>query len=91
MRPLVAVILCGVEGAMQRALLCSEDWSIGTMYRETILRMETGVRDKMDAMTRVRLGLKRGDNRPAIENPKAFKVQKEHWLKRLGNAIAARV
>ena len=61
-RPPVAVVLCGEEGGMQRALLCSEDWTTGTLYRETVMRMETRVWDKMDTMARVRLGLKRDDS-----------------------------
>ena len=42
-QPPVAVVLCGKEGAMQRALLCLEDGSNGTFYRETVMRMETRV------------------------------------------------
>lgn len=38
-RPPVAVVLCGEEGGMQRALLCSYDWSTQTLYRETVMRM----------------------------------------------------
>ena len=57
-RPPIAVIVCGAEGGMQRALLCSEDWRTGIMYRETVLRMETRVWDKMDTLPRIRLGLK---------------------------------
>ncbi|KAL9591844.1 MAG: hypothetical protein Q9179_007313, partial [Wetmoreana sp. 5 TL-2023] len=60
-RPPIAVIMCGAEGGMQRALLCSEDWKTGTLYRETVLRMETRVWDKMDTVARIRLGLKRDD------------------------------
>ncbi|KAL8753789.1 MAG: hypothetical protein Q9184_005315 [Pyrenodesmia sp. 2 TL-2023] len=58
-RPPVAVIVCGAEGGMQRALLCSEDWKTGTLYRETVLRMESRVWDKMDTTARIRLALKR--------------------------------
>lgn len=57
--PPIAVIMCGAEGGMQRALLCSEDWTTGTLYRETVLRMETRVWDKMDPVSRIRLGIKR--------------------------------
>ena len=39
-KPPVAVLVCG-EGGMQRALLCSYEWTNGTFYKETVLRMET--------------------------------------------------
>lgn len=58
--PPIAAIICGAEGGMQRALLCSEDWTTGTLYREAVLRMETRVWDKMDTLARIRLGLRRG-------------------------------
>ena len=58
-RPPVAVVLCGEEGGMQRALLCSYDWSTQTLYRESVLRMETLVLDKMARVGRLRLGLSR--------------------------------
>lgn len=83
-RPPVAVLICGAEGGMQRALLCSQDWTSGTLYRETVLRMETRVKDRMDTMARVRLGLKREDNRDEIDDPTAFKIGHSggwNWLK----------
>ena len=58
-RPPVAVVLCGEEGGMQRALLCSYDWSTQTLYRESVLRMETLVLEKMARVGRLRLGLRR--------------------------------
>lgn len=58
-RPPVAILLCGAEGGMQRAVLCSYDWRTSTLYRETVLRMESTVQDKMQYMPRVRLGLRR--------------------------------
>ncbi|KAL8938798.1 MAG: hypothetical protein Q9216_003698 [Gyalolechia sp. 2 TL-2023] len=67
-RPPIAVVICGAEGGMQRALLCSEDWRTGTMYRETVVRMETRVWDRMDTLARLRLGLKRERKREAIES-----------------------
>ncbi|CAF9904239.1 MAG: hypothetical protein HETSPECPRED_003460 [Heterodermia speciosa] len=60
-RPPVAVVLCGEEGGMQRALLCSYDWATQTLYRETVMRMETVVLEQMTRVGRLRLGL----NRPA--------------------------
>ena len=58
-RPPTAVVLCGAEGGMQRALLCSYDGSSQTMYRESVLRMETPVLEKISRVGRLRLGLRR--------------------------------
>lgn len=58
-RPPIAVVLCGVEGGMQRALLCSYDWSTQTLYRESVMRMETYILEKMQRVGRLRLGLRR--------------------------------
>lgn len=58
-RPPIAVVLCGAEGGMQRALLCSYDWSTQTLYRESVLRMETLVLEQMQRVGRLRLGLRR--------------------------------
>lgn len=61
-RPPVAVVLCGEEGGMQRALLCSYESSSQTLYKESVLRMETPVQDKMSRVGRLKLGLKREMN-----------------------------
>lgn len=58
-QPPVAALLCGSEGGMQRALLCSYDWTTQTFYRETVLRMETRMLDRTPRIGRVRFGLKR--------------------------------
>jgi hypothetical protein len=58
-RPPVAVLLCGTEGGMQRAIACSYQWTTGTCYRETVLRMETTVLEKMSRVSRFRFGMKR--------------------------------
>lgn len=58
-RPPVAVVLCGQEGGMQRALLCSYDHKTQTLYRETVLRMETPVLEAMSRLGRFRFGLDR--------------------------------
>lgn len=55
-RPPSVVLLCAAEGGMQRAIACSYQWTIGTCYRETILRMETQVLEKMSRVSRVKLG-----------------------------------
>jgi hypothetical protein len=58
-RPPVAVLLCGSEGGMQRAVMCSYDWTTQTLYRETVLKMKTLVLEKMSRVDSVRLGLQR--------------------------------
>ncbi|KAJ5730314.1 uncharacterized protein N7483_004822 [Penicillium malachiteum] len=55
----VALLLCGSEGGMQRALLCSYDWETQTLYRETVLRVETITLEHMSRVDQFRLGLKR--------------------------------
>jgi hypothetical protein len=57
--PPVACLICGAEGGMQRAVLCSYDWTSQTLYRETVLRMETVVLEKMSRIGRFRFGMKR--------------------------------
>lgn len=55
--PPVAAVACGGEGGMQRTLLCSWDWTNNTLYRETVLRMETRTYWRMNPVGRIRLGL----------------------------------
>jgi hypothetical protein len=56
-RPPVAVIVCGSEGGMQRAVLCSYDWRTQTFCREIVLRMKTMVTEKMFRVDRFRFSL----------------------------------
>jgi len=58
-RPPVTVLLCAQEGGMQRAIACSYDWTTGTCYRETVLRMATPILEQMSRVPRVRFGMKR--------------------------------
>jgi len=58
-RPPVALVLCGNEGGMLRALLCSYDWKRQTLCRETVLRVDTIVLSKMSRIDRFRLALNR--------------------------------
>lgn len=60
-RPPVAVLICGSEGGMQRAIMCSYETRTQTLYRETVLRMETPVLKKMPRISRCRFGLRRPD------------------------------
>ncbi|KAI4178363.1 MAG: hypothetical protein L6R41_008419 [Letrouitia leprolyta] len=59
-KPPVAVLACGEEGGMQRALLCSWDWTTNTLHREKVLRMETRAYWRMSPVGRVRLGWRTG-------------------------------
>ena len=76
-RPPVAILLCGDEGGMQRALLCSEDWTKNILYRETVLRMETRVWSKMEGVSRVRLALNMDDNREPVKDPKDLRSDRD--------------
>ena len=58
-KPPIAALICGEEGGMQRALLCSYEWESNTLFRETVLRMETPVYMKMQPVRKVKLGLRR--------------------------------
>jgi hypothetical protein len=58
-RPPIAVLLCGSEGGMQRAVMCSYDARTQTLYRESVLRMETPVLQKMPRIGRFRFGFRR--------------------------------
>ncbi|KAJ6020840.1 hypothetical protein N7540_006344 [Penicillium herquei] len=56
--PPSVVLLCAAEGGMQRAIACSYEWTTGTCYRETVLRMETPVLAKMSRVPRVKMGIR---------------------------------
>jgi hypothetical protein len=58
-RPPIGFLIAGSEGGMQRAIAVSLDWKTGTLYRETVLRMETPVISKMNRIPRVQIGLRR--------------------------------
>jgi hypothetical protein len=58
-RPPVTVLICGREGGMQRAILCSYDWKTNTFCRETVLRMKTLILEKMFRVDRFRFALSR--------------------------------
>lgn len=59
--PPIALLICGSEGGMKRAIGCSYDWTTGTLYRETVLRMPTPALNRMDRTDKIKLGLKRPD------------------------------
>lgn len=58
-RPPTTVIVCGQEGGMQRAVLCSYDWRRATFAREAVTRLNTTVLDRMFRMNRFRFALRR--------------------------------
>jgi hypothetical protein len=62
-RPPVAVLLCGSEGGMQRAVMCSYDAETQTLYRESVLRMETIILESMYRVGRFRFGFRRPSGR----------------------------
>ena len=55
--PSVALV-CGHEGGMRRALLCSYDYKTQTFHRETVIRMPTKVLDRMDRVDKFRFSMK---------------------------------
>jgi hypothetical protein len=61
--PPIALVICGSEGGMKRAIGCSYDWKTGTLYRETVLRVSTTVLDRMGRVSKLKLGL----SRPRVE------------------------
>jgi hypothetical protein len=54
--PSVALV-CGQEGGMRRALLCSYDYKTQTFHRETVVRMPTKVLDRMDRVNKFRFSM----------------------------------
>lgn len=56
----VAVIVCGQEGGMQRALLCSYDPATRAFCKETVLRMKTLCLERMPRIDRFRFAMRRG-------------------------------
>ncbi|KAF2129101.1 hypothetical protein P153DRAFT_397288 [Dothidotthia symphoricarpi CBS 119687] len=61
-RPPVCFLMAGSEGGMKRIIGCSYDWTTGTMYRETVLRMETQFEDSMCRVGRVKIGFRRSQH-----------------------------
>ncbi|KAI0175862.1 hypothetical protein GGR52DRAFT_538493 [Hypoxylon sp. FL1284] len=58
-RPPSALIVCGQEGGMQRAVLCSYDWQSATFAREAVVRVKTTVLDRLSRVDRFRFALRR--------------------------------
>ncbi|KAF1831692.1 hypothetical protein BDW02DRAFT_39381 [Decorospora gaudefroyi] len=58
-RPPTCFLMAGSEGGMKRIIGCSYDWTSGTMYRETVLRIGTEFEDMMTRVGRVKIGFNR--------------------------------
>lgn len=58
-QPPTVVMVCGQEGGMQRAVLCSYDWRTETFCREVVLRMKTIVLNRMGRVDNFRFALRR--------------------------------
>ncbi|OXV08124.1 hypothetical protein Egran_04114 [Elaphomyces granulatus] len=58
-RPPIAVLICGEEGGMQRAVMASYDWKNQTLFREAVVRMETTALLSLHRVNRFRFGFKR--------------------------------
>ncbi|KAI1294501.1 hypothetical protein F5Y03DRAFT_315080 [Xylaria venustula] len=67
-RPPTAVIVCGHEGGMQRAILCSYDWREGKFIREAVIRVKTLVLDRIFRVDRFRFALSRAADGPGEKN-----------------------
>ncbi|KAI1737918.1 hypothetical protein F4680DRAFT_427459, partial [Xylaria scruposa] len=63
-RPPTTVIVCGREGGMQRAILCSYDWQEGAFVREAVIRIKTLVLDRMFRVDKFRFTLSRKIEEP---------------------------
>jgi hypothetical protein len=55
--PPSVVLVCGREGGARRALLCSYNYRTQTFHRETVLRMQTEVLDRMARIPRFRFSM----------------------------------
>jgi len=69
-KPPSAAIVCGQEGGMLRVALCGYDWTSNTLYRETVIRMETTVQDRMKRVGRLKFAFQRsGTLSYEVSNP----------------------
>jgi hypothetical protein len=64
--PPSVVLACGRESGAQRALLCSYNYGTQTFHRETVLRMQTEVRDRMARIPRFRFSMESQPLIPSI-------------------------
>jgi hypothetical protein len=71
-RPPIGLIIGGSEGGIKRAIAYSLDLAIGVLYRETVFRIPTRYANRIDALGRIRLGLRR----PFLESDIALGYKK---------------
>ncbi|KAI0535012.1 hypothetical protein GGR58DRAFT_480701 [Xylaria digitata] len=83
-RPPTTVIVCGREGGMQRAILCSYNWQKGTFVREAVIRVKTLVLDRMFRVDRFRFSLGQ-----ITDNPSGSTQQMAVVLERNQNGISS--
>ena len=76
-RPPVAFLLAGEEGGMQRAIGISYEWQTATCYRETVIRIDTPMYEKMSPVPRLRFGLKRAPPKTRPFDKAAGRVWKD--------------
>ncbi|KAK3357251.1 hypothetical protein B0T25DRAFT_151727 [Lasiosphaeria hispida] len=57
--PPQALIACGTEGGIERVLVCSYDWTTGTLFKEAVLRFPGKILESMHRLPSIRLGLRR--------------------------------
>lgn len=60
-RPPTTVMICGQEGGMQRAVLCSYDFKRATFSREAVVRLQTTVLNRISSVDRFRFALSRNE------------------------------
>jgi hypothetical protein len=76
-RPPVAFLLAGEEGGMQRAIGVSYEWETATCYRETVMRMDTTMYERMSPVPRLRFGLKRNPPKTRPFDTRAARVLRD--------------
>ncbi|KAL4871030.1 hypothetical protein BDV12DRAFT_194942 [Aspergillus spectabilis] len=75
-RPLVVALICGREGGMLRALLCSWQFESNTLYRETMMRMRSSLEEISRPNDWLKISLaSQGDVSRMREQIKTFKTQ----------------
>jgi hypothetical protein len=88
-RPPVVALVCGREGGMARALLCSWRFDNNCLYREYVMRMRSSVVDLSPRNDWLKVSLaSQGDvNRLRLERPKKKAAAKAPSLLSSGNSL----
>ncbi|KAI1153877.1 hypothetical protein F4825DRAFT_473540 [Nemania diffusa] len=77
-KPPTTVIVCGREGGMQRAILCSYDWRKNTFVGESVIRIKTMVLDRMFRVDRFRFALGRRTDDPSGSAQQVSMIPKQN-------------